>query len=136
MGNLLAMEKEMGGEKSSSSSRGGASSPGGSWLELKKIIAQKYGQGKDLSCQLIQHSKLHMKLMSGLYWVGYESFQHEHNFSVIHSSGNSKGGVAFATQFPFQVDVSQILATSYEPLNHCKFSLPRRIPQKCGGRCQ
>jgi len=37
------------------------------WLELKKIIAQKNCQGKDLSSQLIQHS--HSKFMTGLRWV-------------------------------------------------------------------
>ena len=53
-----------------------------SWLELKKIITQENSQGKDLSSQLIQHSKLHTNFMTGLRWIGQESFYCRHNFSA------------------------------------------------------
>jgi len=35
------------------------------WPKLKKVFAQKNNQGKDLSSQLIQHSKLHTNFMAG-----------------------------------------------------------------------
>jgi len=100
------------------------------WPELK-IIAQENDQGKELSSQLIQHSKLQTKLMAGLCWVGNESFEHKHNFCVLLSLCNFKGGVFFPSftipVFPFLVlDVSKISATCNEPLND--FKLPIRCP--------
>jgi len=53
-------------EADSSRSSGGSSRIGsGSWLELKKIIAQENDQGKDLSSQLIQQSELHTNFIAG-----------------------------------------------------------------------
>ena len=89
----------------SSSSRGGESR-----LELKQVIAQENGQGKDLCSQLIQHPKLHAKIMPSLCRVSDEYFQQRHDISLAFKSCNFKGGVVLAIPvIPFLVlDIPKI----------------------------
>ena len=56
-GQSLGNDEESSGNKSNN--RIGSDNKARSWLELKKVITQKNGQGKDLSSQLIREPKLH-----------------------------------------------------------------------------
>jgi len=47
----------------------GGAGAGGSWLDLKQVIAQKDGQGKELSSKLIQHPELRPNFKAGLCWI-------------------------------------------------------------------
>jgi len=105
-------------DEESSGSRG--CSGGGSWHELKKVIAQKNCQGKDLSSQLIQHSKLHAQLVTSLSWIDNKSFKQRHSFSLALLSCNFKGGVVFVAPFLFLTSPRSLpLAMSHSITSWC-----------------
>ena len=113
-------------EESNNSWVGGGGDESG-WPELKKSITQENDQGKELSSQLIQHSKLQTKLMAGLCWVGGKPFQQCHNFIFPPHSCNVKSDVFLAIQVSFQVD-SEISLAGNEPLNRRKVTFERCKP--------
>ena len=95
------------------------------WLEAREIWVEEYGQGKDLSSQLIQHSKLPTKRMAGLCWVSDEPFQQRYNYCIIFLTCNVNGRALKIQVMSFLVEVPQVPATCQEPFNHLVAPTPR-----------
>ena len=94
----LGNAEEANGSSSSSIIGNGSKMKG--WFELKKFIAQKNCQGKDLSSQLIQQSKFHA-IHDGSVLGGKESFQQRHNVSLAPIFCNFNGSEVLTPMFRF-----------------------------------
>jgi len=97
-------------------------------LELQQSIAQKNDQGKELSRQRFQHTKLHTNFRTNLVWMVLEGFEQGRDLVMAFVFGNLKGSEIFAF-VSSEIVEAQFPAAHNEPLNDLKVSFERGMPQ-------